>query len=43
MTYGARNNAVTGANNTKITAKAGDQVTVENNKDFFNYQAGLTF
>ncbi|OJU88719.1 MAG: ligand-gated channel protein, partial [Acinetobacter sp. 38-8] len=43
MTYGARNNAVTGANDTKITAKAGDQVTVENNKDFFNYQAGLTF
>lgn len=43
MTYGARNNAVTGLNNTKITAKAGDQVTVENNKDFFNYQAGLTF
>lgn len=43
MIYGARNNAVTGANDTKITAKAGDQVTVENNKDFFNYQAGLTF
>jgi catecholate siderophore receptor len=43
MTYGTRNNAVTGLNNTKITAKAGDQVTIENNKDFFNYQAGLTF
>ncbi|MFM2333893.1 MAG: hypothetical protein RIQ74_2743 [Pseudomonadota bacterium] len=40
MTYGARNSSVTAA---KPTAKAGDQVTVENNKDFFNYQAGLTF
>lgn len=40
MTYGARNSNVIAA---KPTAKAGDQVTVENNKDFFNYQAGLTF
>jgi catecholate siderophore receptor len=43
MTYGARNNAVTGANNTPITASAGDQVTIKNDKDFINYQAGLTF
>ena len=43
MTYGARNNAVTGANNTPIIASAGDQVTIKNDKDFINYQAGLTF
>lgn len=43
ITYGARNNAVTGANNTPITASAGDQVTIKNDKDFINYQAGLTF
>nr|WP_286379226.1 TonB-dependent siderophore receptor [Acinetobacter pseudolwoffii] len=43
MTYGARNNAVTGANNTPITASAGDQVTIKNDQDFINYQAGLTY
>ncbi|MFD1437050.1 TonB-dependent receptor [Acinetobacter terrae] len=43
MTYGARNNSVTGANNTPITANAGDKVTIENDKDFINYQAGITF
>lgn len=40
MTYGARNSNVIAA---KPTAKAGDQVAIENNKNFFNYQAGLTF
>ena len=43
MTYGKFNNSVTGANNTKITAKAGDKVTVKNDSDFINYQAGLVY
>ncbi|RZG77547.1 TonB-dependent receptor [Acinetobacter sp. WCHAc060025] len=40
MTYGALNSAVTAA---KPTAKAGDQVSIENDKDFINWQAGITF
>ena len=43
LTYGRFNNAVTGANNTPITAVPGDQLTLENEEDFFNYQAGLVF
>lgn len=43
LTYGRFNNAVTGANNTPITAIPGDQLTLENEEDFFNYQAGLVF
>lgn len=43
LTYGRFNNAVTGANNTPITAVSGDQLTLENEEDFFNYQAGLVF
>jgi len=43
LTYGQFNNAVTGANNTPITAVPGDQLTLENEEDFFNYQAGLVF
>ncbi|ANF81016.1 ligand-gated channel protein [Acinetobacter sp. NCu2D-2] len=43
MTYGARNNAVTGENNTTITAVAGDKVSIKNDKDFINYQAGITY
>ena len=43
MTYGAFNNSVSGANNTKITAKAGDQVSIKNDKDFINWNAGITF
>ncbi|MFW2147140.1 TonB-dependent receptor [Acinetobacter sp. TY1] len=40
MTYGSLNSAVTA---TKPTAKAGDQVAIENDKDFINWQAGVTF
>ena len=40
MTYGARNSAVIA---TPPTAKAGDKVTIKNDKDFINYQAGITF
>ena len=40
MTYGALNSAVTAA---KPTAKAGDQVRIKNDKDFINWQAGVTF
>lgn len=40
MTYGARNAAVIAAT---PTAQAGDKVTIENDKDFINYQAGITF
>ena len=40
MTYGARNTAVLAD---PPTAFAGDQVTLENEEDFFNYQAGLVF
>ena len=43
LTYGRFNNAVTGANNTPITAVPGDQLTLENEDDFINYQAGLVF
>ncbi|MBL8283815.1 MAG: TonB-dependent siderophore receptor [Acinetobacter johnsonii] len=43
MTYGALNNSVTGANNTPITAQAGDQVTIKNDSDFINYQVGLVY
>lgn len=43
LTYGQFNNAVTGANNTPITAVPGDQLTLENEDDFINYQAGLVF
>lgn len=43
LTYGRFNNAVTGANNTPITAVPGDQLTLENEEDFFNYQAGVVF
>lgn len=43
LTYGRFNNAVTGANNTPITAVPGDQLTLENEEDFFNYQTGLVF
>ena len=40
MTYGARNAAVIAAT---PTAQAGDKVTINNDKDFINYQAGITF
>ena len=43
LTYGRFNNAVTGANNTPITAVPGDQLTLENEDDFINYQASLVF
>ncbi|MFV5490909.1 TonB-dependent siderophore receptor [Acinetobacter sp. ASP199] len=43
LTYGRFNSAVTGANNTPITAVPGDQLTLENEEDFLNYQAGLVF
>ena len=43
LTYGRFNNTVTGANNTPITAVPGDQLPLENEEDFFNYQAGLVF
>ena len=43
LTYGRFNSAVTGANNTPIIAVPGDQLTLENEEDFFNYQAGLVF
>lgn len=43
LTYGRFNNAVTGANNTPITAVPGDQLSLENEDDFINYQAGLVF
>lgn len=43
LTYGRFNNAVTGANNMPITAVPGDQLTLENEDDFINYQAGLVF
>ena len=40
MTYGSRNAAVIAAT---PTAQAGDKVTINNDKDFINYQAGITF
>ncbi len=43
MTYGALNNSVTGANNTPITAQAGDKVAIKNDSDFVNYQVGLVY
>ena len=43
MTYGARNSAVLGSATAAPTAKVGDQVTIENDKDFINWQAGVTF
>lgn len=43
LTYGRFNNAVTGANNTPITAVPGDQLSLENEDDFINYQASLVF
>ena len=43
MTYGARNSAVLGSATVAPTAKVGDQVAIENDKDFINWQAGVTF
>ena len=40
MTYGSRNAAVIA---TPATVQAGDKVTISNDKDFINYQAGITF
>ena len=40
QTYGSLNSAVTG---TAPTAQAGDKVSIKNNKNFINYQAGLTY
>jgi len=40
MTYGALNSAVTAV---KPTANVGDQVSIKNDKDFINWQAGITF
>ena len=43
MTYGTRNSAVLGSATVAPTAKVGDQVAIENDKDFINWQAGVTF
>ena len=43
MTYGARNSAVLGSATAAPTAKVGDQVAIKNDKDFINWQAGVTF
>lgn len=40
MTYGALNSNVT---STPAKAQAGDKVSIKNEKDFINWQAGLTF